>query len=96
MAWVHGSDLSMMGDDDYAFQIIHHLTMQLRVHPDDRQLYFQRANAYLDRGEFQNAIDDYTRAIDLEPQDPIAVLPTAAWSKQTVRSPTTAAPLSWM
>ena len=61
----------MMSDDDYAVQVMQHLTGQLQANPADRQAYFLRGNAYLDHRDFQRAIEDYTRAIALDPQDPV-------------------------
>ena len=63
----HGPHLSQMSDRDYHVQIIQHLTAQLRAEPDNRRAHFLRGNAYLDNGYYQAAIDDYSRAIDLQP-----------------------------
>lgn len=71
MEFRHGPHLSHMSDRDYQVQIIQHLTERLRDEPDSRRVYFLRANAYLDCGDFQAAVDDYGRAIDLRP-DPVA------------------------
>ena len=63
----HGPHLSHMSDRDYHVQMIQHLTERLRQAPDDRRAYFLRGNAYLDYGDYRAAIDDYSRAIDLQP-----------------------------
>jgi len=56
-----------MSDRDYLVQIIQHLTERLRDEPDDPRLYFLRGNAYLDCGDFEAAVNDYGRAIELGP-----------------------------
>ena len=71
MHWVHDANLSMMSDADYLAQIIHHLTAQIHANPTDKRAYFLRGNAYLDQRSFQLAIDDYSRAIELDSQDPV-------------------------
>ncbi|MBM3222257.1 MAG: tetratricopeptide repeat protein [Candidatus Tectomicrobia bacterium] len=70
--WIPHPDLSHMSEQDYAWQVIQHLTAQLAVHPQDRLAYFLRGNAYLDQRHFTLACDDYTHAIELAPHDPIA------------------------
>ena len=72
MEWVYGADLRLMGERDYAAQLIQHLSGQIRANPEDRRSYFLRGNAYLDQGAFSLAIEDFTRAIELDPQDPVA------------------------
>lgn len=67
MEYRHGPHLSHMSDRDYHVQVIQHLTERLRDEPDDRRAYFLRGNAYLDHGDFQAAVDDYTQAINLQP-----------------------------
>ena len=71
MEFRHGPHLSHMSDRDYQVQIIQHLTERLRDEPDKPRAYFLRGNAYLDCGDFQSAIDDYGRAIELQP-DPVS------------------------
>lgn len=63
----HGPHLSHMSDRDYYVQIIQHLTERLRDEPDNRLAYFLRGNANLDYGDFRSAVDDYDRAIKLQP-----------------------------
>lgn len=67
MEFRHGPHLSHMSDRDYHVQIIQHLTARLRDEPGDRRAYFLRGNAYLDCGDFRAAVDDYGRAIALQP-----------------------------
>ena len=67
MEYRHGPHLSHMSDQDYHVQVIQHLTDRLREEPQDRHAYFLRGNAYLDHGDYQAAIDDYSRALDLQP-----------------------------
>ena len=67
MEFRHGTHLSHMSDRDYQVHVIQHLTAQLRDESDNRRLYFLRGNAYLDYGDFQAAVDDYGRAIALQP-----------------------------
>lgn len=67
VAYQHGPHLSHMSDRDYHVQVIQHLTARLREEPGDRRAYFLRGNAYLDHGDYQAAIDDYSRAIHLQP-----------------------------
>ena len=67
MEFRHGTHLSHMSDRDYHVQVIQYLTARLRDEPDNRRLYFLRGNAYLDYGDFQAAVEDYGRAIKLQP-----------------------------
>ena len=67
MEFRHGPHLSHMSDRDYHVQIIQHLTARLRDEPGDRRAFFLRGNAYLDSGDFRAAVDDYGRAIALQP-----------------------------
>lgn len=68
MEFRHGTHLSHMSDRDYHVQVIQHLTERLRDEPNSRRAYFLRGNAYLDSGDFQAAVDDYGRAIELQPE----------------------------
>ena len=66
MEFRYGTHLSHMSDRDYHVQVVQHLTARLRAEPENRRAYFLRANAYLDCGDFQAAVDDYGRAIELQ------------------------------
>ena len=70
-SWRGDPNLSMHSDRDYLRQVILHLTTEINNSPDCVRLYFQRGNAYLDSGQFGEAIQDYTDAIDLDPSDPV-------------------------
>ena len=70
-SWRLDPNLSGTSDLDYLGQLALHLTDEISRSPNSSELYFRRANAYLDSGRFQDAIDDYTKAIDLSPLDAI-------------------------
>jgi Flp pilus assembly protein TadD len=70
--WLHQPDLQRLSDPEDLWQVIQHLTTQLDANPQDACAYFLRGNAYLDQRCFDLARDDYTRALELTPEDPIA------------------------
>ena len=72
MDWRQHLDLSGRYEQDDLWQVIQHLTAQLDANPQDSRAYFLRGNAYLDQRSFHLARDDYTRVIELTPDDPIA------------------------
>jgi len=45
------------------------LTAGIKQHPDDKELYRERAKVYFKSEEFHKAKDDYTHIIKLDPQD---------------------------
>ena len=63
-SWRLDPNLSGTSDLDYLGQLALHLTDEISRDPNSSELYFRRAGAYLDSGRFQDAIDDYTKAID--------------------------------
>lgn len=65
-------DISATSEAEYAQQVQQHLTAQLAAEPQDARAYFLRGNVYLDQRQFALARDDYTRALELMPEDPIA------------------------
>ena len=69
--WRGDPNLSIHSDRDYLSQVILHLTTEINNRPDCARSYFQRGNAYLDSGQFNEAIQDYSDAIDLDPSDPV-------------------------
>ena len=69
---MHHPDLSPISEYEYCEQVIQHLTAQLNADPQDVRTYVLRGNAYLDQRRFHLAIDDYTRALVLAPDAPIA------------------------
>ena len=66
-------DLSPTSDRDYVTNTILHLSDVIHGNPDDRRAWFLRGNAYLDIGDFHSAISDYSRVIELDPTDRIAM-----------------------
>ena len=52
--------------------LIDRLTEAIRLAPSNAYLYYDRGNAYVQCLDFQRAIDDYTRAIDLDANMPEA------------------------
>ena len=73
MNWRGDPNLSHMSDDDYLRQLIQHLTDLAHANPDDARTLFLRGNAYLDRGDPENAIADYSRVLELTPGDAVAL-----------------------
>jgi tetratricopeptide (TPR) repeat protein len=53
----------------YLTQAIHNFTKAIKLNPKCATSYFNRAYSYLIRREFQKAADDYTKMIELNPQD---------------------------
>ena len=51
---------------------IKHYTEAIKLKPDDASTYNNRGNAYVDKGEVDNAIRDYNTAIKLKPNDAVA------------------------
>jgi tetratricopeptide (TPR) repeat protein len=49
-------------------QSINDLTKAIELNPQDKEAYFNRANAYIDLEKYQEAIADYTKAIELDPE----------------------------
>ena len=57
-----------MSNEDYFSHVISKLTSEIELDPQNKQAYFLRGNTYLDRGDLDNAIADYTSsAIELDP-----------------------------
>lgn len=47
-----------------------HLLQKLRYHKDDPKLYIELGNAYAERGEMNEAIQTFTKAVELRNSDP--------------------------
>ena len=69
--WQNNPDLSYMSDDDYHAQQALNLTEQIDTEPENPRNYFLRGNAYLDGSDYQSAVDDYSKAIELDPHDAV-------------------------
>jgi len=50
-------------------QATHNFTKAIKLNPKCATSYLNRAYCYLIRGEFQKAVDDYTKMIELDSQD---------------------------
>jgi tetratricopeptide (TPR) repeat protein len=48
-------------------RVLADLTEAIRLNPSCAYLYYNRGNVYVQRNDYQHAIDDYNRAIELEP-----------------------------
>ena len=70
-SWRGDPNLSGSSDRDYLSQIILHLTDEISRSASPVHQYFLRGNAYLDAGEFVEASQDYSAAIELNPEDPV-------------------------
>src|SRR5215470_17679764 len=70
--WTDHPDLQRRGEQEDLWQVVQHLTSHLDANPQDARAYFLRGNAYLDQRCFDLARDDYTRALALTPDNPIA------------------------
>ena len=51
---------------------------------DDAHSYFNRGNAWFDKGEYQKAIGDYDAAIDLDPKYAVALSERYEWLQRVV------------
>ena len=72
MNWKNDPNLSAMSDNDHLAQVAHSLTETIHANPNDARAWFLRGNAYLDRGEYEFAVSDYSKAIELVPDDAVA------------------------
>src|SRR4051794_34381874 len=70
--WVEHPGLQCMNEQEALWQVIEHLTAHLDANPRDARVYFLRGNAYLEQRCFDLARDDYTRALELTPDAPVA------------------------
>ena len=70
--WRNDPNLSATSDRDYLSQLVLRLTEVIDANPEDQRTYFLRGNAYLDGGEYEAAIADYTRAVGLDSGDAVA------------------------
>lgn len=50
------------------------MTDAIKNYPNEQQYYYNRANAYIKHGAYNNAISDYTKAISLDPKNFSALL----------------------
>ena len=66
-------DISPTSDRDYLSNTILHLTEVIHGNPDDQRALFLRGNAYLDTGDFEAAITDYTRVTESDTSDAVAL-----------------------
>ncbi len=67
--WRGDPNLSSTGDRDYLAQLILHLTNEIHSEPDSARVRFLRGNAYLDSGQFEDAVSDYSAAIEVADED---------------------------
>jgi Tfp pilus assembly protein PilF len=58
----------IMDNDDWA-EIADNASNALELSPNDTVLYFNRAFAYFNMGDFEKALEDYNKAIELSPED---------------------------
>ena len=48
---------------------IKQLTQVIQHEPNNAKAYFDRGNAYYEKGDYEKAIEDYTQAISFEPDN---------------------------
>ena len=72
VSWRNDPNLSATSDQDYLSQLVVGLTDAIDANPEDQRSYFLRGNAYLDGGDYEAAISDYTRAVGLDSGDAVA------------------------
>ena len=70
-SWRGDPNLSGSSDRDYLGQIILHLTDEISRSASPANQYFLRGNAYLDAGEFAEAVRDYSSALKLDPDNAV-------------------------
>src|SRR5208282_210583 len=64
LAFERGLEAARRHDDDHA---IAEFSEAIRLKPDHSLAYYNRANAYSDKGDYDKAIADYNEAIRLNP-----------------------------
>ena len=73
---IEDSKKSHLSDKDYNSKVILQMTGIISQDPNDCQAYVMRGNHYLDANKLQEAISDFSKAIQLDPTDPIMVAKT--------------------
>ena len=70
-SWQGDPNLSGTSDRDYLHQVVLHLTEEISRSERPANVYFLRGNAYLDAGDFAEASNDYSSAIELDAANPV-------------------------
>ena len=70
-SWRGNPNLSGSSDGDYLGQIILHLTNEINRSDAPADCYFLRGNAYLDAGDFSEAVRDYASALERDPDNAV-------------------------
>ncbi|MDR0892522.1 MAG: tetratricopeptide repeat protein [Mediterranea sp.] len=65
-------ELINRGDIDTAIEQINHLLQEESAETGKDMLFYLRGNAYRKKGDWKQALDNYQRAIDLNPDSPAA------------------------
>ena len=65
-------EIRQLIEDNRTAEAIEALAALIEEHAEDDELYFLRGNAYRKHNDWRNAMSDYCRAAEINPQSPAA------------------------